>query len=226
MFHFSTPFFRKKAGEGPAGSPASSRLQEAVDGFLREHGLDGDALVYRWNGKGEEETDREFAEFHRRLEAAVREKRTDLIRDLVVEIVSVWGGIAAGRRLVREYPPMLLSLDEDEPIGDETRLATWTKVLAAYRPGKFCIYDSRVAVALRVLFPEKRWFLPAPRENRSALCGYLGTDGQMTPRESYAEYMRLLNATGEPVRYERMLFMLGGLLAYSASEGIVIQSRR
>ena len=203
-----------------------SQLKNAIDCFVRDHAIREESLVYSWNGKDEAETDREFAEFHRRLDRAVREKRIDLIRDIVVEIVSVWGGIGAGRRLVREYPLRLLSLDEKEPIGDETRLATWTKVLAAYRPGKFCIYDSRVAVALRVVIPEKRWFLPAPRENRSALCEYLGTEGQMTPRESYAQYMRLLQETGAPIRYERMLFMLGGLLTYSASQGIVILSRR
>lgn len=203
-----------------------SQLKNAIDTFVRNHGIREESLVYFWNGKNEAETDREFADFHRRLETAVRERRVDLIGDIVVEIVSVWGGIVAGRRLVREYPLKLLSLDENEPIGDEIRLATWTKVLAAYKPGKFCIYDSRVAVALRVTIPEIRWFLPAPRENRSALCEYLGTEGQMTPRESYARYMGLLHETGEPVRCERALFMLGGLLAYSPSQGIVVLSRR
>ncbi len=187
-------------------------LRKCLDDFMKKKNISEDQLEYHWKGLTARETDQMFEEFHTALETAVRNKKKDKICVVITAIVK-WGGVTIGKRMLDEYPQKLLALDEDEPIGNEKRLASWTKVLAAYKPGKFCIYDSRVAFALRALMPEECWFLPPSRKTGNDRYNRLERKGQLSPRESYEKYMRLLEATDDRVKYERKLFMLGGVLA-------------
>ena len=191
-------------------TPAS--LRKCLDDFMKRQNISEDQLEYHWKGLTARATDQKFKEFHNELEAAVRNKKNGEICDVITAIVK-WGGVTIGKRMLAEYPKKLRALDENEPIGNEKRLASWTKVLAAYKPKKFCIYDSRVAFALRVLMPEERWFLPLSRKTGKDRYDRLERKGQLSPRESYKKYMRLLDATDNRVKYERKLFMLGGVLS-------------
>ena len=206
------------------------RLKHALDAGIRNYpGLEK-RLAYCWHGHDETATDRQFEDFNQRLTRAVRRRNPDLelIRGIIVEIVHVWGGINNYTGLEARYPGLLLELDEENPVGTQavTPVSSWTKVLAAYKPEMFNIYDSRVAAALRFLIPDTRWFLPAPRENRQALFQYMGRRGQLSQRESYALYMELLHETGDPLGYERKLFMFGGLLRFDAKRKKVVPDLR
>ena len=203
-----------------------SQLEHTLESFLRARpGLE-ERLVYRWQGQGEAETDRLFAECHRRLTDALRNRHRDLVKACIIDIVHVWGGITSYQRLADRYPDLLFHLDESNPVGPQslTPLSSWTKVLAVYKPEKFSIYDSRVAVALRVLFPQIPWFLPPARANRALLMLHLARRGgpELSPQETYARYLDLLHETGRPIRFERMLFMLGGLLGFDAAKQAVV----
>ena len=200
----------QKKKETAKKTPVS--LRKCLDDFMKENNISEDQLEYHWKRLTARETDQKFNEFHAALETAVRDKKEDEIRAVIKEI-SKWGGIHAREPMLRDYSQKLLDLDENKPIGSEKRLASWTKVLAAYKPEKFCIYDSRVAFALRMLMRNKSWFLP-PRRTKNNSYDHLKREKHMSPSESYDEYMRLLEGTGYPVKvkYERMLFMLGGVL--------------
>ena len=192
-----------------------SQLEQVWNVCIQEH-PELEDLAYCWRGKDAATTDRDFADFHRRLTRAVQNKKRDTIEKIIVEIVHTWGGINNFTGLADRYPGLLLALDEDDPVSSQsvTPLASWTKVLAAYKPERFNIYDSRVAAALRYLIPGTLWFLPPPRENRQTLFDHMGRRGQLSQKETYASYMRLLHETDDPLGYERKLFMLGGLLRW------------
>lgn len=100
---------------------------------------------------------------------------------------------------------------------DLTPLASWTKILAAYKPEEFWIYDSRVAIALRFLnqFLEKKyaqqkrgdWYTPVPKKDdddgdTSYLQEKIGkgvyTDDsrEKQAKRCYQDYCDLLRKTG------------------------------
>lgn len=203
------------------------QLINALNTGIREHpGLEH-RLVYCWRGMDAEATDHQFADFHQRLTRVVRRRNPDLelIRGIIVEIIHTWGGISNYTGLADRYPRLLLELDEDHPVSSPsvTPVSSWSKVLAAYDPEQYNIYDSRVAAALRILIPDTRWFLPVPHgENRQALFGYLGRRGQLSQADSYALYLEMLHETGDPLGYERKLFMFGGLLRWDTRQGNVV----
>ena len=117
-----------------------------------------------------------------------------------------------------------------------TPLASWTKVLAAYKPDKFCIYDSRVAISLRflnILLPvDKRfargdWYTPAPNKDddtknlQKGIGPGVNTEFATTTKYAsacYQEYCNFINnqiindRTIAPKYFEKRLFVLGGLL--------------
>ena len=199
------------------------QLVQSLNEYLAAHHIPEQALEYCWRGKNESETDLRFADYHRRLNAAVRRHRRGDVRDCVIEIVHDWGGIANYQGLADRYPDCLLHLDENNPVGNrnDTPLSSWSKVLAAYAPDKFNIYDTRVAVALRILIPGNQCFLPTARGNRERLLQHLGRNGQRSQKDSYAFYMDLLHGTGNPLRYERKLFMLGGLIGFDETRNAI-----
>ena len=110
-----------------------------------------------------------------------------------------------------------------------TRLSAWTKILAAYDPTRFCIYDSRVAIALRFLFRGDKWFIPDQYNNNNHTIPLAATIGRGTePEESYRDYLTLLQnaCPGNPGTYEKKLFMLGGVLTdmYANNPNLWIQA--
>ena len=111
-----------------------------------------------------------------------------------------------------------------------TPLSTWTKVLAAYDPTRFWIYDARVALALRFLsniengLEHYNWFIPASRQYLHEMTVLLNADLDVAaPKESYQKYISLLLCQEEDrasanriiktaSHFEKRLFMLGGKL--------------
>ena len=198
-------------------------LTHALNGFVAAHQIPDAALDYNWRGNDAAATDLRFAGFHRSLSRAVRRHHRNEIRDCVIEIVHDWGGISNYPGLADRYPDLLMDLDEDNPVDgrEVTPISSWSKVLAAYRPELYNIYDTRVAVALRVLIPDFRCFLPPARGCREALIRHLGRASQLSQQDSYARYMELLHETGDALGYERKLFMLGGLLRFDEAANTI-----
>ena len=201
-----------------------SQLTHALNNFIAVHQIPVTALDYNWRGNDAKKTDSDFAVFHRLLSMAVKKRDRKKVRDCVVKIVHDWGGIGNYQGLANRYPDYLLSLDETKPVGsrEDTPISSWSKVLAAYKPDDFNIYDTRVAVALRVLIPDFRCFLPPARECREMLIRHLGRAGQLSQQETYTRYMELLHENGDALVYERKLFMLGGLLRLDTATNSII----
>lgn len=117
---------------------------------------------------------------------------------------------------------------------DLTPLASWTKILAAYKPDEFWIYDSRVAIALRFLNQflrktytptryESEWYTPAPKTSDGdgdtrklqKIIGegaYASANRRIHASRCYQDYCNLLKKNNNPSLLEKKLFMLGGLL--------------
>lgn len=98
-------------------------------------------------------------------------------------------------------------------------IASWSKVLAAYNPDNFFIYDSRVAMALNIIDNECGWYLPAGKGHNIvlAIIKQNQTRGQVrTLKESYRCYCESLRQHGG-VTLERQLFMLGKMLDFQSN---------
>jgi hypothetical protein len=111
-----------------------------------------------------------------------------------------------------------------------TSLETWTKVLAAYDPARFWIYDARVALALLFLsrcgiLANYSWFIPKPSsKNIQRICEEINNNNlnaeDADPKESYRRYLDILlrqepNGRGRletASHFEKKLFMLGGAI--------------
>lgn len=95
-----------------------------------------------------------------------------------------------------------------------TPLSSWTKVLAAYAPERFWIYDSRVAVALCFLYRDVNWFIPSPHNKAADNLKKVIDKDRLSdlPEKSYKKYLELLKDVRNQGRCEKKLFMLGGVL--------------
>lgn len=198
-------------------------LDARINGFLKNSGIKKEQLAYKWKGWDETSSKKLFQMFHEDLRNALDNNVNPEI-SLCIERILAWGGINKNKKNAKmideRFPNMLRKLDtqdgnlNQEDIDDS--LPSWTKVLAAYAPDKFCIYDSRVAIALRFLIRDKEWFIPEPKgQNTQAAADALGNDNSLSAEQSYREYLDLLrNASPDnPGKYEKQLFMLGGVLA-------------
>ena len=204
-----------------------SGLDTRICVFLSNSGIQKEQLAYKWKGWNENNAVKLFSWFHKDLRAAL-DKDDDHEISLCIERILAWGGINKNKKNTKmideRFPEMLRNLDiqdgnlNQEDIDDS--LPSWTKVLAAYAPDEFCIYDSRVAIALRFLIRDKEWFIPYPY-GQNTMAAYkelkkiFDKKNWLTPKESYWEYLDLLrNASPDnPGKYEKQLFMLGGVLA-------------
>ena len=101
----------------------------------------------------------------------------EIIHQSVSQIL-YWGRITNGN-LVTDYTDAIQEVKRENITDIDSllrivgatanqRIASWTKILAAYEPGEFFIYDSRVAIALSFIFWKLGlpcfWQIPPPRE--------------------------------------------------------------
>ena len=95
------------------------------------------------------------------------------------------------------------------------RIASWSKILAAYRPGTLFIYDSRVAIALSqislVLGTTCFWNLPSPSEET----GQPRTPDAQRKQEAFLQFQNRCRQQGDEynikVCYKLYLSLLKGL---------------
>lgn len=196
-------------------------LDARIPEFLNNSGISKKRMAYEWKGWNEKNANRLFQWFHEDLKKALDKKNDKRGLKMCIERILSWGGINKNKKNAnmfdKRFPKMLKQLDMQHGVLTtnviDTRLSSWTKVLAAYDPSQFCIYDSRVAIALRFLFRDKNWFIPDPQgKNVKNAANKLGKGGD--PEGSYREYTTLLQKASpdNPGKYEKKLFMLGGAL--------------
>lgn len=130
--------------------------------------------AYRWDSKDEQETVQVFDDCSKRLrKGEIRQAISDIFR---------WGGGASFKDEQEDFSSVIQKLNQrkDEPCLEEIlylgnkdgriRIAFWSKVLAAYRPGEYFIYDSRVALALSYISLRLKvpciWDVPKPRRTK------------------------------------------------------------
>lgn len=138
----------------------------------------------REDSKNEEETIYEFYGYSRWLNHALLNKDKSSCKDCIACILK-WGGVKQHEdKHVHDFYEALLRIRKDNIISfdeimrqgrkgnnheEEDRSSTWTKILAAYQPGKLFIYDSRVALALSFISLKLNapcfWMIPKSRNN-------------------------------------------------------------
>ena len=169
------------------------------------------------------------------------------LQEVILEILD-WGIPNVGREtrigLARRYSHLLNEIHQESNednrveyvigrLGEETPLSSWTKVLAAYAPNRFWIYDARVALALRFLskyanFHFDGWFMPTPGSQYVGELASTINNGHLNtrnanPSNSYRNYLELLLMEGQNCdcaadaartasHFEKKLFMLGGAI--------------
>ena len=192
-------------------------LEKRIKDFVENHGIAKDSLTYRWNGDDEDAVIRRFSDWNTQIKSAVRDNDKDVLTKIIKEIFT-WGKVGTDPK-AEDFAGRLLN-GKLTVFGEQTTpLASWSKVLAAYDPQQYYIYDSRVAVALKMLYwgdERFHWFIPQGRELLSVILNK--TQESDTQRESYGRYLRLLNATGNAPHYERQLFMLGDLFEFQCDQ--------
>ena len=172
-----------------------SPLQKNITDFCKKNNIGNKDLEYEWNGKNGRETDLLFKGFNHNLTSAINGAKTNEVYDVIVQVIHTWGKIINYNASATRYTNAICNLDENDPIGTEIRLPSWTKVLAAYNPKKYCIYDSRVVVALCVLFHDVKWFLTdSGNEQVKQIISFMKRKDpkRLSAQESYKKYMELL----------------------------------
>lgn len=191
-------------------------LSERLENYVRDNNKVD--LTYRWKGRSASDVNELFSQWNRDLNEVLsshvsRNQKASKLEDIVKKILR-WGGIHrfSDNRLNHYVNKILDGKFEGQEIDEDTLLSSWTKILAAYDPVKYCIYDSRVAIALKILVPEYDWFIP--RRRRDDVGSFLRKQyvNPLTEAESYKKYLDLLSSVDAQRRglYEKKLFMLGG----------------
>lgn len=192
-------------------------LSERLENYVNDHhNVD---LTYGWNGQKGEDVDTRFREWNKAMYDAKSEKSFQKFMKIIADIFN-WGGVGSDK-LKRPYAEKLWNGNFSFESTNDTPLSSWSKVLAAYTfnlpnndNGKFFIYDSRVAVALNIIAPEYKWFLPEEYGHSMVFALIKSSRKKSEPaQESYQRYCQSLRQQGG-VALERQLFMLGKILDF------------
>lgn len=158
-------------------------------------------------------TEKLFRKFHEALKDAGKNK--DRIIEIINLIVFHWGGIRNNQETTIATYANYLITGNLKKLSRITGIASKSKILAAWDPEQYFIYDARVAIALQKLyFDEYKFSIPNPKtgENRKEeikkLTGKLKES--RGDRVNYCEFCEGLKRTGKGNLLEKMLFMLGG----------------
>jgi len=164
------------------------------------------------NLKEEDFTVRLFHKFHDALISAAGDR--DQVLKIIELIVREWGGI-------RNNKPATLAAYADHLITGNLKklfvtsgISSKSKILAAWDPEQYFIYDSRVAIALQKLYSEKyKFHIPNPKigENRKIQIKRLIGELKQSrgERVDYLGFCEGLRNTGHGSQLEKKLFILG-----------------
>ena len=163
------------------------------------------------NGLTEEEfTVKLFQKFHNALTQAGGNQGR--VIEIINLIVYDWGGIHGNDdNTLNNYAQNLIN-GTLENVTNFTGIASKSKILAAWNPENYFIYDARVAIALQKLyFNEYRFNIPRPQTYSNTGIRNLIDDLEKSQGEpvDYLGFCRSLRTTGRGSELEKELFMLG-----------------
>ena len=211
---------------------------------------------YEGNGKNEAKTVVKFSELSDKLTRALHdaEKQHDeSVKNAIIAILE-WGGITLGDNGIKQFTSEIQKVHQnsanimfgdnnfDQEVteilkrgrnGNDWRISSWSKVLAAWKPGTFFIYDSRVAIGLSIVKPDVTWAIPSAR-GKNSMFGFVSAaidrNHALDMSSSYCEYLKFLvqlsnsdkiDFTSYPDQQSRMehieklLFMIPEMLIYN-----------
>ena len=163
-----------------------------------------------------------FQNFNQALHRTVKTGKIIKTANVIADIL-YWGGINGNKReKLESYARQLYIIDtlsdnglkvamEEFYYSKQDGIASWSKILAAWEPESFFIYDANVAAALQTLYAGRyRFFLP-PSESKSVKKYYDNTIKKRGEDEQvdYHDYCVALQQTGNGIHLEKRLFMLG-----------------
>ncbi|MBQ9336597.1 MAG: hypothetical protein IJS14_04785 [Lentisphaeria bacterium] len=157
----------------------------------------------------EEFTVRLFQKFNEAFQNAAGNK--DRIKEIINLIVYHWGGIHGNHEeTIERYADNLINGNLQE-METDTGIASKSKILAAWNPNHYYIYDARVAIALQKLyFNIYRFYIPTPQGNVDAVREEL--ERSQGEAVTYPEFCEGLRNTQNGSQLEKKLFMLGGYI--------------
>ncbi len=211
------PTMAKTKNETAAETPIKAAISEMTDASLEkmvegicDHYGEWLDNVYRWpnrpnscKAKDEQKTVRLFDEYSKLL-------REGKIEDSIAGIFE-WGGARKTKHVKQEQTDFANAIQKlnhegnvdldaildtildlgNNPKTHSSRIAFWSKVLAAYKPGKYYIYDSRVAIALsyisRKLALPDVWRIPPNSKKCKGICHFSNHSNPC-----YRRYLELL----------------------------------
>lgn len=203
-----------------------------------------DNLEYSWKGKNAQDVENRFTEFCKGLKS--QEKIIETIKSILK-----WGGIRIKDDTKDIYGKAINELKDGEQsdILDSflnilklrkkvQNISSWSKLLAACTYNtedinkKFWIYDSRVAIALNIIWKTNGyspcWYMPSSRsKNNAAVIALLEQNSSPDLIDSYKCYCKLLRKLGpkDALAMEQSLFMFGGLFTVDKGGNIIIKQR-
>ena len=212
--------------------------------------------AYEWNGKNEAETVEYFRKLSEQLDSALgadENHRFEVVGNAITAILD-WGNISLGENGINQFIEEIQNVNrnyadiqpEDNNFernvreilrrgrnGNDWRISSWSKILAAWKPGTFFIYDSRVAIGLSIVKPDVTWAIPSAR-GKNSMFGFVSTaierNHAMNLPDSYCSYLKFLHqfATCNKIDFsgyldlqskmahiEKLLFMIPEMLIYN-----------
>lgn len=211
---------------------------------------------YEWNGKNEAQTVEDFRNLSEQLKSALgvdENHRFEAVKNAINAILD-WGGITLGDNGINQFIDEIQNVNrnyaniqpEDNNFDQEVseilnrgrnnndwRISSWSKVLAAWKPGTFFIYDSRVAIGLSIVKPDVTWAIPSAR-GKNCLFGFISTaierNHALNLPDSYCSYLKFLHQFANSntidlasypdlqsrmAHIEKLLFMIPEMLIYN-----------
>ncbi len=194
--------------------PLSSKKMKRLDQYLKginakEIGTeDGTILLFQNFGQA----------LRKAVKAGIIKETAKVISDILY-----WGGINGNKQetlesYARQLQIITILSDKDLEIAMEEfyyskqgGIASWSKILAAWEPKSYFIYDANVAVALQTLYAGRYLFYLPPSESAAVKDYYDNIINNLSGEEQvdYHDYCEALRLTGNGNHLEKQLFMLG-----------------
>ena len=163
-----------------------------------------------------------FRNFSQALHRTVETGNVDETVRIIANILD-WGGIHGNKpktllsyarqlHIVGILPEDAINMAMEEfYYSKQTGIASWSKILAAWEPESFFIYDANVAVALQIIYAGRFLFYLPPSESAAVKSYYRDKFNNLGKGEyvDYRGYCEELRQMENGNRLEKRLFMLG-----------------
>lgn len=212
--------------------------------------------AYEWDGETEVQTISSFKTLSQQLTSALAVNDNDRQREDVKQAIGKildWGHISMKDGGIDEFVSAIIEMNQ-EYAGlqrndvdferkvteilkrgrreNDWRISSWSKILAAWKPGVFFIYDSRVAIGLTAVYPDIKWTIPSAR-GKNSIFGFVSAEIKrettLDMPSSYCKYLKIIQTLSgctkinfkgftdlqpKMAHVEKLLFMIPEMLTY------------